>query len=136
MSLLLALFLVVHGGVHVGFLCSRSWPFAATDSWLAGGLGIAPATADAIGAVAALTTFIAFLLAAAPAIGLPPRGLWAPLVIVGSVASAVLLVLFATPATLPGLAIDALLLWAVLGRGWRPTPLVGRQTRARRPVTS
>ena len=41
MSLLVAIFLVVHGGVHIGYICSRSWPFEATDPWLVTALGVA-----------------------------------------------------------------------------------------------
>jgi hypothetical protein len=135
MSLMLALFLVVHGGIHVGFLCSRSWPFTAGDSWLAAATGIPPdAIAGAAGALV-LVTFLGFLLAALAAVGLLPARLWRPLVAVAAVASVVALVLFVTPGTVPGLAIDAVLLWAVVARGWRPVPLVGRR-RAARPVTS
>ena len=41
-------------------------------------------------------------------------------------ASAIVLVLFVTPWTLPGLAIDAVLLWAALVQSWQPTPFLGR----------
>ena len=126
MSLLLALFLVIHGGIHVGYLCSRSWPFAAGDSWLAAGLGVAPGAVDDLAVAMVLVTFFGFLVAALTAVGLLPARLWRPLIVGASVASAVVLVLFVTPWTVPGLAIDAVLLWAVLGRDWRPAPLMAR----------
>ena len=50
--------------------------------------------------------------------------------------AAIVLALFITPGTMPGLAIDAVLLWAVLARKWRPAPLIGSRTRSNRPVTS
>jgi hypothetical protein len=65
-----------------------------------------------------------------------PSRLWAPLIAVGSVASTIALVLFITQGTTPGLVIDAVLLWAVLARKWRPTPLIGRRAQSNRPVTS
>ncbi len=136
MSLLLALFLVVHGGVHIGYICGRSWPFEATDPWLVTALGVASAGVRDVGIALVLVTFFAFLLAALTAVGILPSRFWAPLVAVGCAASAIVLVVFITPATLPGLAIDAVLAWAVLRRHWRPTPLVGRPTRSTRPVTS
>jgi hypothetical protein len=135
MSLLLALFLVVHGGVHIGYICSRSWPFEAGASWLATGLGAGADTVAAIGAALVLVAFFSFVLSGLVAVGLLPRSLWRPLVVVASAASAVVLVLFATPATVPGILIDAVLLWAVLARGWSPTPLIGRRNRSTRPVT-
>jgi hypothetical protein len=133
MPLLLALFLVVHGGIHVGYVCGRSWPFAATDPWLVTGVG---ASSDAVSTVAValvLVTFFAYLFAALTIAGIVlPRILWAPPTVVGSVASAVLLVVFVTPGTLPGLAIDAVLLWATVVRPWRPRPFFGRHRDSRR----
>jgi hypothetical protein len=45
-------------------------------------------------------------------------------------ASAIVLTLFVTPWTLPGLAIDAVLPWATLVAGWHPTPFFGRAGRS------
>jgi hypothetical protein len=132
MTLLLALALVVHGGVHVGFVCSRSWPFEPGPSWLAG-LGGVTSPSDGAGAVLAIAAFLGFLAAGLVALGILPARLWRPVVLAAAAASAVLLLLFATPATLPGLAIDAALAWSVGVRGWRPAPVVGRG-RSRRPL--
>lgn len=136
MSLLIALFLVVHGGIHVGYLCSRSWPFESGDPWLVTGLGAAAEAVAVVGAALVLVAFFGFLLAALTAVGLLPARLWRPLIAVAAVASAATLVLFITPGTVPGLVIDAVLLGAVLGRGWKPEPFIGRRARAGRPVTS
>ena len=128
MSLLLALFLVVHGGVHIGYICGPSWPFADADPWLVTGLGASPETVHAVGVVLVLVTFFAWLFAALVAAGIVlPSRLWAPLVVVASVASAIVLVVFVTPSTVPFLVIDAVLVWATLVRGWRPTPFLGRR---------
>lgn len=136
MSLVLALVLVVHGGVHVGYLCSRSWPFDAADPWLVGVVGVAPDTVAGIGSTLAVVAFFGFLLAGLAAVGVLPARMWRSLVVAASAASAVMLVLFVTPATLPGLAIDGALLWAVGVRGWRPRRLAGGRARAARPVTA
>ncbi len=136
MSLLLALFLVVHGGVHIGYICGPAWPFVATDPWLVTAIGASPDAVRTVGVALVLVTFFAFLIAAPTAVGILPSRLWAPLIAVGSIASAIVLVMFITPGTIPGLAIDALLLWAVLARKWRPAPLIGRRTQSNRPVTS
>lgn len=136
MSLLLALLLVIHGGTHMGFLCSRSWPFEAGDPWLVTGLGADSDTVAGIGTALVLVAFFGFLIAALAAIGVVPQRLWRPTVVVASTASAAALVLFPTPATVPGIVIDAVLLWAVAGRSWTPTPLFGRRRRAGRLVTS
>ena len=108
MSLLIALFLVVHGGIHISYLCSRSWPFEPGDPWLVSGLGVDPDAVAGIAAALVLVSFFGFLLAGLAAVGLLPARLWRPLVVVATVASAIVLVLYVTPATLPGLAIDVL----------------------------
>lgn len=56
----------------------------------------------------------------------PLRSLWEPLIVVASMASAMLPALFVTRWTPPGLVIDAVLVWATLARGWQPTPFFGR----------
>ena len=129
MSILLALFLVVHASIHIGYICGPAWPFVATDPWLVTLLGANPDEVRSVGIALVLVTLVAFVLAAMAGMGLV-RSLWKPLVVVASVASAIVLLLFITPWTLPGLAIDAVLLWATLVWGWRPAPLLGRARRA------
>jgi hypothetical protein len=125
MSILLALFLVVHASIHIGYICGPAWPFVETDPWLVTGLGASSDTVRAAGVVLVLVTFVAFVLAAVTTTGFG-RSAWKPLIVVASLASAIVLLLFVTPWTLPGLAIDVVLLWATLVRGWRPTRVVGR----------
>ncbi len=132
MSLLLALFLVVHASIHIGYLCGPAWPFVASEPWLVTGLGASADMVRAVGIVLVLLTFVAFVLAAVMATGFM-RSSWKPLIIVASVASATVLLLLVTPWTLPGLVIDALLLWATLVWGWRPTPYFGRTRHASPP---
>lgn len=124
MSLLLALFLVIHAAIHIGYICGPAWPFIASDPWLVTAVWIAPDAVRTAGTALVLVTFAAFLLAALTATGFG-RSLWRPLVIVASVASAIVLTIFVTPWTLPGLAIDAVLLWATLVRGRHPAPFFG-----------
>lgn len=126
MSLLIALALIVHGGVHVGYACGPSWPFAATEPWLVTGLGAGPDTARSVGIALVVVVFVAYLLSALAAAGfLVPSSFFAPLIVIGSIASAMLLLAFVTPWTVPFLAIDALLLWATLIQNWRPAPFFG-----------
>ena len=132
MSLLLALFLVVHASIHIGYLCGPAWPFVASEPWLVTGLGASADMVRAVGIVLVLLTFVAFVLAAVMATGFM-RSSWKPLIIVASVASATVLLLLVTPWTLPGLVIDALLLWETLVWGWRPTPFFGRTRHASPP---
>jgi len=115
MSLLVALILVLHASIHIGYICGPAWPFMASDPWLVTGLGASPDAVRAAGIVLVLVTFVAFVLAAVTATGLA-RSLWKPLIAVAAVASAIVLTIFVTPWTLPGIAIDAVLLWATLVR--------------------
>lgn len=129
MSLLLALFLVVHASIHIGYICGPAWPFAAVDPWVVTLLGANPDSVRTVGIALVLVTFFCYLLAAVAAMGFV-RFLWQPLVVIASVASATVLMLFVAPWTLPGIAIDAVLLWATLVQGWRPTPFFGRTRHA------
>jgi hypothetical protein len=126
MSLVLALFLVVHASIHIGYICGPAWPFVVADPWLVTVVGAGSGEVRAVGIAVVVVTFVAGLLAALTAVGLLPRRLWAPFIVVASVASAIVLTLFVTPWTVLGLAIDAILLWATLVAGWQPAPFFGR----------
>lgn len=128
MSFLFALLLIAHASIHIGYICGPAWPFVAAGPWLVTVLGVNGDTVRAVGVGLVLVSFAGFLLAAGAAVGFVQR-LWKPLVVVASAASAIVLILFVTPWTLPGLAIDAVLLCATLVEGWRPTPLFGRTRR-------
>lgn len=129
MSLVFALLLIVHGSIHIGYICGPAWPFVAGDPWLVTGLGLGADAVRTAGIDVVLVTFVAYLVAAVAATGIL-RFLWKPAVVVASVASAVVLVAFVTPSTLPGIAIDAVLLWATVVRDWRPAPFFGRARRS------
>jgi hypothetical protein len=126
MSLLLAIFLVVHASIHIGYVCGPAWPFVAADPWPVTLLGAGSGEIRAVGIALVVVTFVAFMVAAPTAVGLLPRRLWAPFIVVASVASAIVLTLFVTPWTVPGLAIDGVFLWATVVQGWRPAPSFGR----------
>jgi hypothetical protein len=120
MSRLLAPFLVVHGAIHIGYICGPAWPFVAADAWPVTLFGVDPGALRAMGIALALSAFLGYLLAAVSA-GFAPS-IWPLVLPVAAAASAIVLILFVTPWTLPGLAIDAVLLFATFGRAWRPTP--------------
>mgnify|MGYP001370439253 CR=1 FL=1 len=86
MSLLLALFLVIHAAIHIGYIFGPAWPFIASDPWLVTAVWIAPDAVRTAGTALVLVTFAAFLLAALTATGFG-RSRWRPLVIVASVAA-------------------------------------------------
>jgi hypothetical protein len=65
-------------------------------------------------------TLAGFALAALATVGLLPAGLWSVGVAIGSVASLAMLGLFFHPWLVLGLAIDLVLLWAVLVQNWVP----------------
>jgi hypothetical protein len=123
-SLLVALLLVVHACIHIGYICGPAWPFVACEPWLVTGLGAGAEAVRAVGIVLVVMTFFACLLAAVAAAG-RVRSLWRPFIVIASVASAIVLTMFVTPWTLPGLAIDAVLLWAAFAQGRYPAPFVG-----------
>lgn len=126
MRFLLALGLLVHGSIHIGYVCSRSWPFAASDPWIVTRLGAPAEPVAQLGIALAMATFFAFLFAAASTIGVLPRRWWKLLAGAGAVTSAVMLIAFATPGTLPGIAVDAVLLWAIVVQAWTPAALRSR----------
>jgi hypothetical protein len=65
-----------------------------------------------------------FLLAGLGTLGfVVPGGWWQPLVIASSIASIALLVIAFSPALALGFAIDAILIWLVVGVAWTPASL-------------
>lgn len=129
MSRLLAPLLIVHGAIHIGYVCGPAWPFAVSEPWLVTLAGVGADTTRAIGIALALMAFVGYQLTAITATGFA-SSLWPVLVSASATASAILLVLFATPWTLPGLAIDAALVVATVARGWRPARFLIRRPAA------
>ena len=83
-------------------------------------LGVAPPAMRLLGVGLVAATLGGFALAAICTLGIVPPGLWAASIVVGTVASLSLLVLFFRPWLVLGVGIDLALLWAVLVAGWLP----------------
>jgi hypothetical protein len=121
MSRLIALGLVGHSVMHIGAL-SCGLLFAAREPWLVTGAGIDAGLVDSFAILVTSVVVVGFVGAALAETGsVVPRSWRTPLIAVASVASAVMLAAMFSPPALPGLAIDALLLWSVLGRSLLPT---------------
>jgi hypothetical protein len=97
------------------------WPFDLANSWAVTRAGVTPRTVRtvAIGLIAIVVTGSA--LAALSTVGIVvPAAWWQASVAASAVASAALLVLVFAPQLVLGLAIDAALLWLVVGAAWIP----------------
>jgi hypothetical protein len=131
MPLLIALTLIGHAGMHIGAVACGLL-FASTPPSIVTETGVDFDAVKAIAVVLTSVTVAGYLFAAMAGAGIfVPRSWWRPLVVIASVASATMLVaLFSLP-VVPGLAIDAVLVWAVLARSWQPTPILrGRERTA------
>lgn len=116
MSRLIALGLVGHAVMHVGAV-SCGLLFAAREPWLVTGAGIDAALVDSSAVLVTSAVVSGYVMAALAGSGIAvPRRWRASLIATASIGSAAMLAALFTPAALPGLAIDALLLWAVLVR--------------------
>jgi hypothetical protein len=124
----LAAFLLAHAGIHASFLAPRppataggpEWPFAIGHSRVLSPLGL-PAESVRLAGMALIAVVIAaYAFAALTAVGIAPGALWVPAIVIGSIASLAILALFFHPWLVLGLAIDAVLVWAVLVAGWAP----------------
>jgi hypothetical protein len=124
----LVLFLVAHALIHLGFVSRRpaataggpAWPFDLDRSWLLGRAGIDAAVSRPLAIVLLTLVLGGYIVAAVMALGSGPAALFTLGVVVGSVASAAMLILFFHRWLSVGLAIDIVLLWAVLVAGWQP----------------
>jgi glucan phosphoethanolaminetransferase (alkaline phosphatase superfamily) len=83
-------------------------------------IGVSAELIRPIGLTLVAVTMAAFALAALASFGILPTGAWAATVALGAGSSIALLVLFFHPWLVLGLAIDAVLLWAVIGARWVP----------------
>ena len=126
--LVLAAFLLAHGAIHAGYISPRpppgpgapAWPFALDASWASTALGVDVHVMRAIGTLLVAATLGGFALAALVAVGILPAGVWPVVTAVGAIASIAVLLLFFHPWLLLGVAIDIVLLWAVLAAHWQP----------------
>jgi hypothetical protein len=129
--LLLVAFLLAHGLVHLMFFAppppatatGPAWPFALDRSWILTPLGAGPDATRILGMALVAVTIGGFTLAAIAALGVLPDSLWVPAVVSGAVASLALLAVYFQPWLFLGVAIDLVLLWAVLIADWSPTGL-------------
>ena len=123
--------LLAHAAIHGAYLGPRppataggpEWPFELTSSWLLGPLGVDAPVARLIGMVLVALTLAGFAAAALAVLGFLPGSLWTAAVTVGALGSLGVLVLFFHPWLVIGIAIDVVLLWAVLVVGWQPSDL-------------
>ena len=131
--LIIAAFLLIHGAIHLSYLSPRpaataggpAWPFTLERSWILSRFGVSPELLRMLGLALSAVTFAAFVLAALSVVGLIPSSLWAPAVALGAGSSLALLVLFFHPWLVLGLAIDAVLLTAVVIADWAPGAFSG-----------
>jgi hypothetical protein len=116
MSRLIALGLIGHAIMHVGAV-SCGLLFAAREPWLVTGAGIDAGVVDSSAILVTSLIVSGYVMAALAERGVLVARSWrGPLIATASIASAVMLVALFSPPALPGLAIDGLLLWIVLGR--------------------
>jgi hypothetical protein len=124
----LAALLLAHAGIHASFVAPRppataggpEWPFTLGHSWILSPIGLPSDSVRLLGLALMAVTIATYALAALTAIGIAPGVLWVPAIAIGSVASLALLVVFFHPWLVLGVAIDAVLVWAVLVVGWAP----------------
>jgi hypothetical protein len=130
-QLLLALFLFLHGAIHLSFLAPRPpvtaggppWPFSLDHSWILSPRGATPDLTRILGLALTAVTLAAFSLAAMCTLGLIPAGLWEAAVALGAGTSIGLLLLFIHPWLVLGLVIDVACLVAVFVADWSPSTL-------------
>jgi hypothetical protein len=127
-GLLVAIFLLGHAVIHVGFIAppppatadGPAWPFATRRSWLVTRLGVDPALVRRLAFALVAVTIAGYALAALTALGILPIAIWPAAITIGSVASLGLLAACFHPWLLLGVVIDAALLWSSLVVGWKP----------------
>lgn len=115
--ILVGLFLVAHGLVHLLYLtprpeADRSYPFVPETRSIAKVLGMEPRTAKGFAAALAVATAVAFGLAGCALI--VNAAIWQPAAVVASSISLLLMVLFFHPWLLIGIAIDIVIIASVI----------------------
>jgi hypothetical protein len=126
--LLIAAFLLAHAAIHFAFVSPRppataggpQWPFDLGYSPLLSPLGAGNELTRMVGLALVLVTVSGFALAALAAVGVIPRELWQPAVLIGAIASIGVLGLFFHPWLVLGIVIDVVLIWTVTIAGWQP----------------
>jgi len=131
--LLIGLFLMLHGLIHLGYVLPETWihprtpgwPFDMCRSWLITRLGADATTIRELGTAFTLTVFAGFVVCGLAWLGLDlPPEVWIPLAGASSITSAATLAAFFHPWVLAGLAIDLGVLW-LTAAGWAPRLVAG-----------
>ena len=125
---LFSAFLVAHALIHLSFVRSRpkaaaggpAWPFDLDRSWILTPLRVPPSRSRTLGVILLVLILAGASLGAVTALGIGPASLFVPAIVLGSVASAGMLLLFFHPWLTLGIVIDVALLWVLLVAGWRP----------------
>lgn len=125
---LVALLLAAHGLVHASYALPAPaatgtgppWPFYVDHSWLLTGLGFDAGVTRAVAMLLLAAVVAGYVVAALAILGIVPGTWFAAAAVAASAASALMLMLYFTPWILLGLAIDAVVVVAVLVVGWRP----------------
>ena len=131
---LFAAFLFGHGWVHTMYVMRQpvtqpaaaagatEWAFPPLDrSWLLSPIGTPAAASQLLGRLLVAATVLLYTLAALATIPLlVPVTLWAALIVSGTIASAILMLVFFHRNLVIGLAIDVVMLWVAALGVWSP----------------
>lgn len=120
MHVLLGLFLVAHGLIHLSYLTLKpddpNYPFSFNQGWFG---QFAGGPANVIGAVLVVTAAVGFVLAGLAVIGVP--GLvdyWKIFTVIGAIASLATLLLFWHGWLVLGVGINVVLLYGIYALHW------------------
>lgn len=118
-TLLLAVFLILHGLIHLGYLAPApadpNMPFTLNRSWLLSAFGVPDRRAHSIGVGLSIVSTVGFLLAGLATLNIiVPQMLWLPLTITAAGASLTLLTLYWDSWLVLGVTIDLILIFALL----------------------
>ena len=122
MKLLLGLFVIAHGLLHASYLTPKpddpNYPFYLDRGWFA---DMAGSSAKPIGTMLVIITVVAFAMTGLGLLGLPVAyGLWKAALLIGAIASLLLLVLFWHSWLMLGIVINIVLLYGVTRLGLSP----------------
>ncbi|MCC2631118.1 MAG: hypothetical protein K0S38_927 [Candidatus Paceibacter sp.] len=120
MKIFYGLFIIAHGLIHASYLTPKpedpKYPFYFDRGWFGSAVG---SMATPIGKILVVLTVIIFALAGLAIIGVPGLvNITKQLLVAGSIASLLVLVLYWHPWLILGVVIDIVLLYGVLNLGW------------------
>lgn len=127
MKTIFGLFLLAHAFIHSSFMTpapaqkpgTPAWPFDITKSWILGGLNIG--SLKLIGISLTIIATAGFVLSGLGWLGVPIlKGLWAPITVVSSVASILLVAIFWNNWFVMGPIIDFVILYLLYFKNLRP----------------